>query len=262
MTNRPLILITNDDGIDSPGLHAVATALVDLGDLLIVAPSSQQTSMGRSHPPIIDKAIYETQIPLSNGSHVAYKAAVSPAQAVALAVLDLADRPINLCVSGINYGENVGAGVTISGTVGAAMEAASYHIPALAMSLETPPQYYLTNSNQVDFSVAGHFTRYFATRILTDGLPNGIDVLKVDVPDSATPTTAWRTGRVSRQRYYSSTPSGRTRLDEQKEINCEIKFDLATLEPDSDVYIFAFEKLVAVVPLTLDFTARVPFPLT
>ncbi|MBI1880507.1 MAG: 5'/3'-nucleotidase SurE, partial [Chloroflexi bacterium] len=120
MTKRPLILITNDDGIDSPGLHAAAAAVADLGDLLIMAPNSQRTSAGRGFPPILDKVIYLTEIPLGHSSHPAYTADVSPAQAVQLALLELAKRPIDLCVSGINYGENVGSGVTISGTVGAA----------------------------------------------------------------------------------------------------------------------------------------------
>ncbi len=263
MTVRPLILLTNDDGIDSPGLHAVATAVTDLGDLLIIAPSSQQTSTGRSHPPIADKAIYATQIPIKrNGKeqhdyHLAYKAAVSPAQSVALAVHDLANRPIDLCISGINYGENIGSGVTISGTVGAAIEAISYNIPALAMSFQTPPEFYLTNSNQVDFSVAAYFTHYFAQQILTKGLPDGVDLLKVDVPASATRQTAWRTARISRQRYYFSMPSGRTRLDEQKELGYKIEFDEQSLEPDSDIYVFAVEKLVSVVPMTIDLTASV-----
>ena len=126
MTTRPLILLTNDDGIDSPGLHAVMEAVADLGELLVVAPISQQTAAGRSYPIALSKAIHQTEIYYNGQQYPAYKVDASPAQAVTLAVRELATRPIDLCISGINYGENLGSGVTISGTVGAALDAACF----------------------------------------------------------------------------------------------------------------------------------------
>lgn len=258
MSKRPLILVTNDDGVESPGLHAAALALVDLGDLLIVAPKTQRTSAGRSFLPSADKAIYLTEIPLNAGPHPAYTADVSPAQAVQLALLELAERPIDLCVSGINYGENLGSGVTISGTVGAALEAACSGIPSLAVSLETPQEYHYSHSTDIDFYVAAHFTQQFARQILSEGLPNGVDFLKIDVPAGATPQTPWRTGRVSRQRYYQALPSGRTRLDEQKTITYRVHVNHNGLEPDSDIYILTVERMVSVVPMTIDLTAPIP----
>lgn len=257
MTDRPLILVTNDDGINSPGLHAAAAAVADLGELLIVAPTSQRTSTGRSHPPVLDKAIYQTEIPLNGSRFPAYKVDVSPAQAVIIAMLELASRPIDLCVSGINYGENVGTGVTISGTVGAALEAACSGIPALALSLETPPEFYLNNSPEINFQAAAHFTRQFARQILAKGLPPGTDLLKIDVPAGATPLTPWRVARISRQRFYQAIPSGRNRLDEQKDILFQNTVDFDKLEPESDIYILLIEKSVAVVPMTIDLTAPV-----
>lgn len=258
MTNRPLILVTNDDGIASPGLHASAEAVADLGELLIVAPKTQRTSVGRGFLPLHDKAIYTTEIPLSAGPHLAYTADVSPAQAVQLALFELAKRPIDLCVSGINYGENVGTGVTVSGTVGAAIEAACSGIPGLAVSLETPQQYHYSQSPDIDFVTAALFTRQFARQILNQGLPPGVDFLKIDVPIGATPQTLWRTGRISRQRYYQALPSGRTRLDEQKAISYRVNIDHNDLEPDSDIHILAVDRMVAVVPMTIDLTASIP----
>lgn len=257
MSKRPLILITNDDGIDSPGLHASASAVVDLGELLIVAPSSQQTSSGRSFPPIVDKAVYQTKLLVNGEKYLAYKAAVSPAQAVALAIYDLAKRPIDLCISGINYGENIGSGVTISGTVGAAMEASASGVPALAMSLETPPEYHLTYSQEIDFTTAAYFTRYFAQQILAKGLPENVDLLKIDIPTEATPETPWQMARISRQRYYNPVPSGRLHLEDQAAVGYQISFDSQTIETDSDVYVMVIDKQIAVVPMTLDLTARV-----
>lgn len=257
MSQRPLILITNDDGITSPGLHAAAEAVADLGDLLIVAPNSQRTSTGRSFPLVKDKAIYETQIPLNGGFHPAYSADASPAQAVVLALIELTTRPIDLCISGINFGENVGSGVTISGTIGAALEAACSGIPALAMSLETPAAYHYHHSDEIDFSAAAHFTHYFARKTLERGLPSGVDILKIDIPAGATPQTPWQTGRISRQRYYETLPSGRTRLDEQKAMGYQVKIDPERLEPDSDIYILRMAQQVAVIPMTIDLTAPV-----
>jgi 5'-nucleotidase len=257
MTKRPLILITNDDGIDSPGLHAAATAVADLGDLLIMAPNSQRTGAGRGFPPVRDKAIYLTEIPLGSGSQPAYTADVSPAQAVQLAMLELAERPIDLCISGINYGENLGSGVTISGTIGAALEAACSGIPAVALSLETPPEFHLNNSPEVEFSVAAHFTRQFARQILDKGLPRGADLLKIDIPAGATVQTGWRAARISRQRYYQTLPSERTRLDEPRELRYRIYIDHESLEPGSDIHTVMVDKLIAVVPMTFDLTALV-----
>jgi 5'-nucleotidase len=262
MSNQPLILVTNDDGINSPGLHAAAAAVADLGELLIVAPSLQQTGAGRSYPPVKDHAIHQTEITLpaifstEERKHIAYTVAMSPAQTVGIAMLDLASRPVSLCVCGINYGENIGIGITASGTVGAAMEGALFGLPALAMSLEVPTKYHHSYSKEIDFSTAAYFTRYFAQQVLAKGLPTGTDLLKIDIPTTATPETTWRTARLSRHRYYVPLPSGRTHLSEQKWIGYEIIFDPEKLERDSDIYVMGVEKQVAVVPITLDFTAH------
>ncbi len=257
MTNRPLILVTNDDGIASPGLQAAAQAVADLGDLLIVAPNTQQTGASRSYPKWTDKTVHATTILLNGEEYPAHTAALSPAQAVVLAIIDLANRPIDLCISGINYGENVGTGVTISGTVGAAIEAACYNIPSLAVSFETPHEFHMKHGD-VDFSVAAHFTRQFAKKVLQTGLPPRVDILKIDVPASASTDTPWKMGRVSRQRYYESKPS--QKHDSNKEhynFDYHVKIDRTTLDLKSDVHIFSIEKKVAVVPMTIDLTAPI-----
>ena len=256
MSNRPLILVTNDDGIDSPGLRAAAEAVADLGDLLIIAPLYQQSGAGRSYPPITDKTIYPTEILVNKRPFTAYKVDMSPAQTVLAAIVELAPRPISLCISGINYGENIGSGITSSGTVGAAIEAACSGIPALAVSLETPFEFHRNPSSTTDFKVAAHFTRLFAQQTLAKGLPPRVDLLKIDIPASATPQTPWRMASVSRQRYYElkkrqEQAAQPTELEYQAIINHD------TLEPESDVSIFAVEKMVAVVPMTVDLTAPV-----
>ena len=260
MTGRPLILVTNDDGITSPGLHAAAEAVADLGDLLIAAPSSQQTGAGRSYRPDADKTFHLTHIPLRGGQHTAYTANVPPAQAVSLALLKLASRPVDLCVSGINYGENIGTGVTISGTVGAAIEAGCSNIPALAISYETPHEFHRNNSNEIDFGVAAHFTRYFAQKLLAKGLPDRVDVLKVDIPASATTQTGWQTAKVSRQRYYQPISGNHNYWQDSDNPGYHVLIDRDNLEADSDIHVFAVEQQVSVVPMTIDLSAPVSLP--
>lgn len=118
----PLILITNDNGIQSPGLFAAAQAVADMGKLLVSAPLSQQTGMPRAfprHPGL--GTIKEFELNINGKPIVGYGVDGSPAFAVAHGVLELADRKPALCISGINYGENLGQSLPRSGIVGAVL---------------------------------------------------------------------------------------------------------------------------------------------
>jgi 5'-nucleotidase len=252
---RPLILLTNDDGVMSPGLAASAAALAPLGDLLIVAPREQQSGMGRSMPSFHDGRLFETTIHYDGQSWPAYGASASPAQAVLHGVLELADRRPALVVSGINYGENVGTGITASGTVGAALEAAANDIPALAVSLQTDQSQHMTNDPAVDFCTAIYFTRLFAQRWLAaERLPD-VDVLKIDIPASATPDTPWVITRLQKGKYYTHLPPLRKRLDDEGRIGYMADPRIA-LDLDSDAK-GILDGLVTVTPLSLDITSRI-----
>src|SRR5471032_1971541 len=102
---RPLILITNDDGILSKGLRAAAEACAPFGDLLIVAPDQQRSGSGRSLLPGSPSRIHRRDVHLGGTIHPGFAIEGTPAQAVQHAVYELAERPITLVVSGINYGE-------------------------------------------------------------------------------------------------------------------------------------------------------------
>src|SRR5258707_882790 len=132
---RLQILLTNDDGIRSPGLWAAASALAALGRVTVAAPREQSSGMGRSLPNTSSGIIQEEKIEVNGQEWKVHAVDGSPAQAVLHAVLEIMPQKPDLVVSGINYGENVGLGVTISGTVGAAMEGASLGFPSLAGSL-------------------------------------------------------------------------------------------------------------------------------
>jgi 5'-nucleotidase len=165
----------------------------------------------------------------------------------------------DLVVAGINYGENLTVGVTISGTVGAALEGAAAGVPSLAVSLEMSQHDYLSHKEDIDFRAATYFTCYFASRLLGINAMPDFDVLKVDVPRDATPETPWKMTRLSRKKYYVPKVPRRTHLDESVKIGWEVILDEAQLEPDSDVHAIRVDKVVSVTPLSLDMTSRIPF---
>ncbi|HSJ54444.1 MAG TPA: 5'/3'-nucleotidase SurE [Anaerolineae bacterium] len=254
---RPLILVTCDDGVRSPGLRAAVRAVLPLGDVLVAAPLEQQTGAGRSLFSFDEGSIARVDCEVDGQQVLAYTIHASPAQVVLHALLELVPRKPTLCVSGINFGENVGSRVTSSGTVGAAMEAAADGVPALAASLETEPAYHRQHSEEVDFTAATHFTRYFAAQLLGKKMPSDVDVLKLDVPDDATPATLWRVTRLSREGYFRALHSGRTHLAEKRRLRYGISVDFDRLEADSDVHALMVDRVVAVTPISLDLTSRV-----
>jgi 5'-nucleotidase len=118
------ILLTNDDGIESPGLWAAARALSSIGFVTIAAPREQTSASGRSLPRSSDGIIEVRKLQIGSQEWDTYAIVGSPAQAVLHAVLEIMPQRPDLVVSGINYGENIGTAITLSGTVGAALEAA------------------------------------------------------------------------------------------------------------------------------------------
>ena len=161
-------------------------------------------------------------------------------------------------ISGINYGENLGTCVTASGTVGAALQAAELGVPGLAVSLETDKAFHLHHGQDMDWTAAAAITRHFAQVMLAAQLPFDVDVLKIDVPADATQETHWRITRQSRQSYYRDyapaefTPEGSLAL---LDYGIEVEWD--TLEPESDIYAFAVDRVISVTPLSQDLTSRV-----
>lgn len=257
---RKQILLTNDDGIRSPGLWAAAQALAPLGFVTIAAPREQYSGAGRSQPVTSDGRITRQILQIGSQQWSAYAVGGTPAQTVLHACLEILPQPPDLVVSGINYGENVGSGVTVSGTVGAALEGAAFGIPAIAVSLELPGMDYLSYSKEVDFSVAGYFTRLFAARLLEQPLPEDVDVLKVEVPANATPATPWELTRMAHyHRYFSPFPARKGAMEEPGAIDVRIDVDQDDVPIDSDIYKLRFEHKVAVTPLSLDMTSRVDF---
>lgn len=256
MSPRPNIWVTNDDGVFSPGLLAAVDAVAGMANVTVVAPESQQTAMGRAQQGLPQAKLEEVSLSSGGISYRAYSCNASPARAVGHGLQVLGCSP-DLLISGINYGENLGSNITSSGTVGAAFEGASKGIPSIAISLETPIDSHLKYTDQ-KWDGAAYFLRYFVEKILAEGFPAGADVLKIDVPYSASPETPWRATKLSRNSFYQahiSSPSMESRLGD---ITIS-KNRSADEEADSDIYALAVDRVVSVTPLSLDLTAYASF---
>ena len=174
------ILITNDDGITSPGLLALAQALKTLGHISVLAPDHNWSASG--HVKTLNRPLRVNEEVLADGTP-ALSSDGAPSDCVALAMLGLVEEKIDLVVSGINAGSNLGSDMTYSGTVTAAMEAAIFGIPSIAVSLEAKG-----NSRNIDFAPAAAVARQVAQQVMTNGLPNKT-LLNVNVP--ALPPYYW-----------------------------------------------------------------------
>jgi 5'-nucleotidase len=166
-----MILVTNDDGVDSPGLSSLARALKPVDDVCVIAPNRNWTAAG--HTKTLDRPLRVTEIRLPGTRQPAYSSDGSPSDCVALAFLGLAPERPRLVVSGINTGPNMGSDITYSGTVSAAMEGVVSGVPAIAVSLA---DYY-----EWDFRYAASFSARIARRVLREGLESDV-LLNVNVP--------------------------------------------------------------------------------
>lgn len=255
MKKEPQIILTNDDGIKSPGLWAAAEALDKLGFVTLVAPREQSSGAGRSFPPYYDGRVSQEKLTVNGKEWTVHAIHGTPAMAVLYGIFSLLPDKPDLIVSGINYGLNVGSGVTISGTVGAAMEGAAAGIPSLAISLETEKKYHTSYSREINFQTAGHFTNLFAERLLSKKMPADVQILKVEVPAGATPDTPWLSTRLSTKRFYRPTPP--EVKDDGIGIGYEISPDFDQSDPGTDSHAVINQQAVAVTPLSLDLTSRV-----
>jgi len=266
-TTKPYILVTNDDGITSAGLKAAVEVAATIGDVVVVAPSQQCSNTGRAMPMGIEWKYEQVEMQVFDKPIRAFASEVYPAQNIHLAIdYGLVERFPSLVISGINYGLNVGNGVSISGTVGAAMEAsATYGIPALAISVETRNRPINSQPASIDFESAKYFTKLFANRWLalqTSSPSNNIkdiQVLKIEIPEDATPETPWEITRVSKHRYWHPNAQKRTQWSARGQIEWHTEMLPEALEDDSDIAAVLVRRRVAVTPLSSDLTAKITF---
>ena len=173
MKKKPLILVTNDDGITAPGIRTLIKVMNTIGEVVVVAPDSPQSGMG--HAITVDATLQCRKEHIDDGPQVEYSTSGTPADCIKLAKHEILKRVPDLCVSGINHGSNSSINVIYSGTMSAAVEAGIEGIPAIGFSL-------LDFKWHADFKPAEDFVKNITLNTLLNGLPEGV-VLNVNIPN-------------------------------------------------------------------------------
>ena len=172
---KPLILVTNDDGVTAPGLLALIEVMKTLGDVIVVAPDSPQSGMG--HAVTLNSILHFNKINILGGENE-YSCSGTPADCVKLGVIEiLKGKKPDLCVSGINHGSNSSINVIYSGTMSAAIEAAIEGIPAIGFS-------FLDYRWEANFEEIKPFVKKIAKIVLQNKIPKDI-ALNVNIPKLA-----------------------------------------------------------------------------
>lgn len=243
---KPLILVTNDDGITAPGVRALIGFMSDIGEVVVVAPDSPQSGMG--HAITIDNTLYSKKVEINGekDTPLAYSCSGTPADCVKLGLQEILDRKPDMVVSGINHGSNSSINVIYSGTMSAAIEAGIEGIPAIGFSL-------CDYSWNADFTHTEAIVKKIVFAALQHGIPKGT-VLNVNIPkkDTTNPMgiKICRQAKANWKEKFDkrSSPSGK----EYYWLTGE--FELLDKGEDTDIY--ALENgHVSVVPTQFDLTA-------
>ena len=170
---KPLILVTNDDGITAPGLRTLIHIMNEIGEVVVVAPDSPQSGMG--HAITISDTLYCKKEKIDDGPQKEYSISGTPADCVKFAVREIIHKKPDLCVSGINHGANSSINVIYSGTMSAAVEAGLEGIKSIGFSL-------LDYSWDADFSACKDYIRKISLNLLKEKKENLI--LNVNFPSN------------------------------------------------------------------------------
>ena len=169
---KPIILVTNDDGISAKGIRSLFNAVKNFGDIYVVAPDSPQSGMG--HAITINYPLRISKVDFFEDS-VAFSCSGTPVDCVKLGIYEVMKEKPDLIVSGINHGANTSTNVLYSGTMSAAVEGAMENIPSIGFSL-------CNFDSDADFSVAQLVVKQLVEKVLQNGMPEGV-CLNVNIPD-------------------------------------------------------------------------------
>ncbi len=245
LSDEPLILISNDDGIDAPGILALAAAMDGLGAIHVVAPVNEQSAVG--HAITVRDPVRARPWPfrVPSGEVPAHAVTGTPADCVKLAINQLLPRTPDLVVSGINRGPNTAVNVIYSGTVSAATEAAILGVDAVAFSL--------CDWHAEDYESPGRVARLIAQKVLQKGLPHGI-LLNVNIP--ARPFEELRGMAVTRQARSRWEESFVEREDPLKQPYYWLSGHFVNLDEGENTDLGAVENdYVSITPIHYDLTA-------
>ncbi len=244
---KPLILVTNDDGITAPGLRALISYMKELGEVMVVAPDSPQSGMG--HAITLDNTLYSKRVVIDhdNGAIAEYSCSGTPADCVKLALQELLPRRPDICVSGINHGSNSSINVIYSGTMSAAIEAGIEGVPAIGFSLCD----YAWDAN---FKPAASSIKKVVSEALLKGIPRDV-VLNVNIPKSESePLKGIRVCRQARANWKERFDK-RTNPMGKDYYWLTGEFELLDRGEDTDEWALA-NGYVSVVPTQFDLTAH------
>lgn len=244
MNDKPLILVTNDDGISAPGIRTLIHIMNTIGDVVVVAPDSPQSGMG--HAVTINSTLHLEAVSIDDGPQKEYTCSGTPTDCVKIAISELLDRKPDLCVSGINHGSNSSINIIYSGTMSAAVEAGIKGIPAIGFSL-------------CDYSWNANFeiTKTYIQSITRSTLKNGLDqgtVLNVNFPK---PTIEYKGVKICRQAnaHWEETFDKRTNPLGKDYYWLSGTFENYDTGNDTDEWALA-NQYVSVVPVQFDMTAH------
>jgi len=242
MSDKPLILVTNDDGITAPGIRALIEVMNEFGDVCVVAPDSPQSGMG--HAITLDSTLHIEKLTKDEGQLTEYSCSGTPADCVKLAVNEILERKPDLCVSGINHGSNSAINVIYSGTMSAAIEAGIEGIPSIGFSLED-------HSWNANFEPLKQYIRTIAKNVLENGLPDGV-VLNVNFPKDDIKGI-----KVCRQAKANWIEEFDKRTSPQGKEYYWLTGEFVNLDKGQDTDLYALETGYAtVVPVQFDMTAH------
>ncbi|MDH5412632.1 MAG: 5'/3'-nucleotidase SurE [Flavobacteriaceae bacterium] len=245
MNNKPLILVTNDDGITAPGIRTLISIMNEIGDVVVVAPDNPQSGMG--HAITVNTTLRCNPVTVDEGPQLEYSCSGTPADCVKMAVNEILNKKPDLCVSGINHGSNASLNVIYSGTMSAAVEAGIEGVPAIGFSL-------LDYNWDANFEASKEFVKKITLNVLKNKLPEGI-VLNVNIPDMKKEDI--KGTKVCRQAHGNWVEDFDKRVSPQGEDYYWLTGKFVNLDKGEDTDLWALKNgYVSIVPVQFDMTAH------
>ncbi len=241
---KPVILISNDDGVTAPGIRALVNAVKHLGRVVVVAPDSPQSGMG--HAITIGQPLRLERVNVFEGIE-AWQCSGTPADCIKLARDKVLEHKPAICLSGINHGANHSINVIYSGTMSAAMEAAIEGIPSIGFSL-------LDFSYHADFTIAAEVAAGLTEKMLQISTPDHM-LLNVNIPNVT--NEAYKGVKVCRQAYARWEENFDHRQDPRGKDYYWMVGRFLNMDSGADTDVAALaEGYTSVVPVTIDFTEK------
>lgn len=247
---KPMILVTNDDGITAPGLRNLVLAMKNIGEVIVVAPDSPQSAMG--HAITISKPLRLDKMKVFDKEKIeSWQCSGTPVDCVKLAVNKILHRKPDFLVSGINHGSNSSINVIYSGTMSAAMEGAIEGIPSVGFSLNN-------FDLNADFSASAHYAELIVRNMMKIGMPEGT-LLNVNIPDLK--RTKIKGIKICRQANAKWEEEFSERVDPHHRKYYWLTGEFVNNDSGNDTDEWALKNnYISIVPIQFDFTAHHAIP--